>query len=177
MALTVVKLVYSSLRRKDVKSLVGAFCSQYPKLCSALGVEEDSDGLRVVYEDVEVVVLGGIPLAFRLGEGLLPTLVAVKTAGIGSTQYAVVDEGAVKYILRGADVMAPGIVEASSFVVGDVVAVWAPSKVSPIAVGRALMSSEEVLRVKRGKAVENLHYAGDRIWEASLEVIRRFSKS
>lgn len=171
-----VKLVYSSLRKKDVKSLVSAFCLQYPKLCTALGVEEDSDGFRVVYEDVEMVVLGGIPLAFKLGEGLLPTLVAVKAAGIGSTQYAVVDEGAVKYILRGADVMAPGIMEVSSFAVGDVVAVWAPGKVSPIAVGRALMSSEDVLRIRRGKAIENLHYAGDRIWEASLEVIKRFSK-
>jgi len=172
----VVKLVYSSLRKKDVKSFVSTFCSQYQRLCTALGVGEGSEGFRVVYEDVELVVLGGVPLAFKLEEALLPTLVSVKAAGVGATHYAVVDEGAVKHILRGADVMAPGIVEVSPFAVGDVVAVWAPGKVSPIAVGRALMSSEDVLRVRRGKAIENLHYAGDRVWEASLEVVKRFSR-
>jgi len=171
----VVKLVYSNLRKKDVKNFVSTFCSKYQRLCTALGVAESSEGLRVVYEDVEIVAIGGIPLAFRLGEEFVPTLVAVKTAGVDSTHYAVVDEGAVKHILRGADVMAPGVVEVSGFAVGDVVSVWAPGKVNPIAVGRALMSSEEVLRVRRGRAVENLHYAGDRIWEASLEVIKRFS--
>jgi PUA domain protein len=173
--LAVVKLVYSNLRKKDVKNFVSTFCSKYQRLCAVLGVGESSEGLRVVYEDVEIFAIGGIPLAFRLREEFVPTLVAVKTAGVGSTHYAVVDEGAVKHILRGADVMAPGIVEVSGFAVGDVVAVWAPGKVSPIAVGRALMSSEEVLRIRRGRAIENLHYAGDRIWEASLEVIKRFS--
>ena len=104
------------------------------------------------------------------------TLVAAKLAGPGSTHFAVVDEGAVRPILRGADVMAPGIVRVSDFAAGEFVVVWSPDEGSPLAVARALMSSGDIMNVRRGRALKNVHYAGDDLWKASLEVLRRFGR-
>lgn len=80
-------------------------------------------------------------------------------------RYVSVDRGAVKYVLNGADVMAPGITDAdSSIQEGDPVWVRNPEGTG-IAVGRALVSGLEMIERDSGKAVENLHYIGDDLWQ------------
>ncbi|AKG91449.1 RNA-binding protein, containing PUA domain [Geoglobus ahangari] len=76
----------------------------------------------------------------------------------------VVDEGAVKFVMNGADIMRPGIVEAdSSIQEGDFCYVVVEKKLTPLAVGIALTSGEDMVG-DRGKAVENIHHLNDKIW-------------
>jgi len=163
------------LRKKDVVRIRSKACETYPGLCKHLGKEKE--GYRLVGDDFEVIVLNNIPALFTYGRDLTyPTLVIIKIAGINSIPYAVVDEGAVKHLLNGANVMAPGIIEVSDFSKGEVVAVWNPNRNTPLVVGEALMNSKEIMEVRRGKAIKNLHYAGDDIWELCIEYLRRARK-
>jgi len=171
-----VRVVYTPLRRRDLKSFIEGFCSRYPRLCSSIGLGQPEAAFEASAEDVTIYVVDGLPLAFKYGEEVLPTLVTIRMAGIEAISYAVVDAGAVKHILNGADVMAPGIVEVSSFSVGDTVAVWSLDRKTPLAVTKALMSSGEVLAVRRGRALKNVHHAGDDIWSISLEVLKKFGR-
>ena len=61
--------------------------------------------------------------------------------------------------------MAPGIIEADKEIKeGDIV--WVRDERNlPLAVGKALMDGIEMVKANRGKAVENLHYIGDKLWK------------
>jgi len=77
----------------------------------------------------------------------------------------VVDMGAVPHICNGADVMAPGVVEVrGSFGPSSLVVVRDERHGKAIAIGTALVSSEEIKQMEKGKVVANMHYVGDRIW-------------
>ncbi len=83
----------------------------------------------------------------------------------------VVDMGAVPYIAKGADVMAPGIVKFENFKEGDVVCVKTNKYDKVVAVGLALMSSGEAESVRRGKVIKCIHYVGDRYWKSVRDIL------
>lgn len=84
-------------------------------------------------------------------------------------RFVTVDMGAVKFVANGADIMAPGIVEADPAVKeGDFVWVRDERNKQPLAVGRALVPGTTMVRGK-GKAVKSLHYLGDKLWTGTAE--------
>ncbi len=82
-------------------------------------------------------------------------------------KYVVVDNGAVKHILNGADIMVPGIIYVDKGIKkGDLV--WIRDERGlPVAIGEAIMDGEQMLKAKKGKAIINIHYIGDEIWKLS----------
>jgi PUA-domain protein len=84
-------------------------------------------------------------------------------------RYVTVDMGAVKFVANGADIMAPGIVEADPAVKeGDWVWIRDERNKQPLAVGRALVAGPAMVRGK-GRAVKSLHHLGDKLWTATAE--------
>lgn len=80
---------------------------------------------------------------------------------------AYVDDGAIKYILKGADVMRPGIVRYDPWGPKEVlVAVRDAAKERGLAVGRATVSSDEMAALTKGVSIKSLHHAGDKIWDS-----------
>ncbi|MEM0245040.1 MAG: PUA domain-containing protein [Zestosphaera sp.] len=167
------------LRKKELKKIEEYVTSQFPKLVAVLGELESgfiTELESVGKQEVSLVILNGLPAFIQVGEDIkTPTLVLVKMAGIESTQYAVVDEGAVKHLLNGADVMSPGITECSGFQKEALVTVWNPKKETPLCIGKALMSCDEIMSIRKGKAIKNIHYAGDKIWKKCLEILAKKS--
>jgi PUA-domain protein len=80
-------------------------------------------------------------------------------------KFVVVDMGAIGFITKGADVMAPGIIDADVGIQRDD-QVWICDEKHhmPLAVGIALLTGEEMKTKKPGKAIKTLHYVGDRLW-------------
>lgn len=77
----------------------------------------------------------------------------------------VVDMGAVKFVVSGADIMRPGIVEIDSEIEdGQHVMIVDQNNMKPLAVGTALYNAEEIRSMSSGRVVRNLHYVGDSIW-------------
>jgi len=80
-------------------------------------------------------------------------------------RFVVVDMGAVKFVTKGADIMAPGIVDADKTISeNDLVWVCDETHHKPLAVGIALMSGEEMVEQNKGKSIEIVHHVGDSLW-------------
>jgi PUA domain protein len=78
----------------------------------------------------------------------------------------VVDMGAVPYVCKGADVMAPGIVRVEGeFGVGDLVLVVDVNHGKMLVIGEALYDAENARKVEKGAVVKSLHFVGDKIWD------------
>jgi len=80
-------------------------------------------------------------------------------------KFVTVDMGAVRFVTSGADVMAPGIVDADKNI-EEKNQVWICDEKhkKPLAVGFALMNGEQMVKEGKGKAVKVVHYVGDRLW-------------
>jgi len=82
-----------------------------------------------------------------------------------------IDEGAVKYIIKGADVMRPGISKYDDWgEAGKLVVVREDKKGRAVAVGRAAVASSEMAGLSKGSCVKNLHHAGDKFWSAYKKI-------
>ncbi len=130
-----------------------------------LGGLESKTLIQAETEDGTIVYLvNGVIRLVRKGDVLFPTLTNTIVEELPSV---VVDMGAVPYVCNGADVMAPGIVEVKGeFDEGSLVVVRDIRHGKALAVGQSLTTSEGMRGTKKGKAVKNLHYVGDRLWKA-----------
>jgi len=79
--------------------------------------------------------------------------------------FVIVDMGAIKFVTSGADVMAPGIVDADiNIKKDDQVWICDEKNHKPLAVGIALINGDEMIKHGRGKAIKVVHHVGDKIW-------------
>ena len=152
-----VKLMAPVLEGADVVEIVQVSEKEYLYL-----IDNEPLFLKTAHKDV--------------GEYIVPTLFLIHKSAKGKSlpQYpkVVVDAGAVKPIINGADVMRPGIKEfLGDFNKGDVVFV-ADEKGRVIAITAALYSKQEILQMQKGKVLINLHHLGDKIWQISLELAK-----
>ena len=120
--------------------------------------------VEVVESDVGAVYLiGGKPLLFKADGKILPTLLF--TEFTAQAPKIVVDMGAVPYVCKGADVMAPGIVRIEGeFSKGDLVLVVDMKFGKALALGESLYDAEAAKQTKKGPVVKTLHYVSDKIW-------------
>lgn len=82
-------------------------------------------------------------------------------------RFVTVDMGAVPFVTNGADVMGPGIVDADPGISeGDMVWIRDIKNGAPLAIGRSLRASEELMSKAGGKAIKTIHYAGDKLWKS-----------
>ncbi len=79
-----------------------------------------------------------------------------------------VDRGAIRFVLSGANIMAPGLTSAGGAMddvpAESVVAVMAQGKEHALAIGVTTMSTKQILSENKGIAVENTHWLKDALW-------------
>jgi PUA domain protein len=121
--------------------------------------------VEVVESDVGAVYLiGGKPLLYKAGDKVLPTLHFSEFTA--KAPKIVVDMGAVPYVCKGADVMAPGIVRIEGeFSKGDLVLIVDMKFGKALALGESLYDAEVAKQTKKGPVVKTLHYVSDKIWD------------
>ncbi len=101
-------------------------------------------------------------------EILLPSIHCIRESGF-KLPAIVVDKGAIKFILNGADVMAPGVVSFESGIEeGDIVTIHEETANSILGIGSALVTPEKFAKSKKGKVVHTIHYLKDIIWEFQI---------
>lgn len=112
----------------------------------------------------DILLVDGKPLIMMIEDTPFPTIKGALELEI-TQKYVVVDMGAVKFVAKGADIMSPGIVDADSGVQeGDFVIIVDETHRKPLAIGKALISGEEMVERNEGKAVSAIHYIGDKLW-------------
>ena len=113
----------------------------------------------------DFILVNGEKMFFFLNKELLPTLhlLLVKNNVL---KKVTVDMGAVKFVIKGADIMRPGIKTLDEGIAKDqLIVIVDETHGKPLAVGRMLFSGEEVLLMVSGKVIKNIHYIGDDIWK------------
>lgn len=121
----------------------------------------------VELDDKQCLLIGEDFLAVRINENVMPLLANEEV--LKSFPSISVDMGAVKFVCNGAKVMRPGIVRMGEFNVGDLVVVKDDKHGKFLAIGIALASSKEALTMTKGPVIDNLHYVGDKFWQAYKE--------
>lgn len=113
----------------------------------------------------ELYLIEGKPAFLRTEKGIFPTLFDREI--LESLPTITVDAGAVPHICNGSALMAPGIVKIEGkFSKDAIVAVKEATHGKTIALVTALLDSEEMTRTKKGKVAVNIHYVGDKLWDA-----------
>ena len=112
-------------------------------------------------EEGEVVIVNNDLVATFFDGEIFPTIKGLLKMN-ATKRYVTVDMGAVEFVYNGADIMAPGIVDADENISeGDMVWVRDIEHKKPLAVGRALTHGKEMIESDEGKVVKNLHHVGD----------------
>jgi predicted RNA-binding protein (TIGR00451 family) len=83
-------------------------------------------------------------------------------------RYLLVDEGAIKPLLRGAKILRPGVLEAQGISKNSLCFVLEAVNRTPIAVGYCLLSPEELQNSSKGVVALNIHRIGDKIWKVDF---------
>lgn len=116
-------------------------------------------------ENGDLFFFNGKPILARLNGVIFPTLLHDELFSVFPK--IVVDMGAVPYVCKGADIMAPGVVSINgNFDVGQVVVIVDERHNKPLGVGLANFGSDELRSLSSGKIVKNLHYIGDKLWDS-----------
>ena len=115
-----------------------------------------------ITDDAQIITGKGIKI-LKLEEELIPFL--SETEILEKFPHVMVDMGAVKFMCKGANVMRPGIKSYSNFERDAIVCIIEESQHKFLAVGRSLISSDELEKMEKGEIVRNIHYISDKFWE------------
>ncbi|HLC81680.1 MAG TPA: DUF1947 domain-containing protein [Candidatus Nanoarchaeia archaeon] len=121
------------------------------------------DQVVLVETEIKLILVNRQPSFFYYHQQLVPTLKYLQHNIF--LKKVTVDQGAIKFIIGGADVMRPGITEIESGITKDeIIVIMDQNNKKLLAVGIALFNSEQIKAASSGKVVKNIHYVGDKIW-------------
>ena len=144
------------LGRKDVRRLkeeAGSLLGSVDTNAVSQATLEDGSTVYIFFKEA---------ILARKKNILFPTLI---NSAIDDLPSALVDMGAIPYVCNGADVMAPGIMGIEGgFEKNGLLVIRDVKHRKALGIGAALYTSEEMKGLKKGKAILNLHYVGDKIW-------------
>lgn len=148
------------LSKSDSNEVISKISSQWnielPKLKTLILHEIDDTTSLITSENFTVIRIDGMYIPFLSEASLLERFPTV-----------VVDAGAIKFVCNGANVMRPGIKRYSEFKKDNLVCIVEETHNKFLAVGKAMVSSDEMKNITKGEVVKNLHYISDKYWESA----------
>ncbi|MEK6905530.1 MAG: RNA-binding protein [Nanoarchaeota archaeon] len=147
----------TQLRSKDLSKELGDYTLEISK----------KDQVELIEDKYKIILLNKKPSFFYYNGRLVPTLKFLQENNL--LKKITVDMGAVKFVVNGADVMRPGIVDVEEEIAKeDFVTIIDKNNHKPLAVGIALFNSEEIKSMSSGKVIKNIHYVGDELWKIEV---------
>ena len=148
------------LKKKDINKIIYHIKDDF----SIEGFDDSQIVETGLFDDVEIIFIDGTPCFMVLNDAIFFNVHGILKFK-PRDKFVVVDMGAVKFVTSGADVMAPGIIDADENIkVDDQVWICDERHRKPLAVGISLMSGVDMVKEKKGKSVEIIHYVGDKYW-------------
>lgn len=155
-----------SIRKSQIQELFERLSAQIGDSASLF--QGDAIEILETNSDLTIYLVNKKPLLMDNGSWIFPTLKGAIQIPFPQRRITV-DAGAIPYVINGADVMRPGIVNVS----GDVVA-QAPVQIveerhnKPLAIGTALLDGPAILESTAGKMCKSYHYVGDELWNLEI---------
>lgn len=175
-------IVKSSVQRSIRKDILERYPALEPYMDELMPKKEDVYLTKCSNKITLISCNGQEPLFFQDGNGPYVPCLRVIHKGIITfdlLQNVVpvdilprvqVDKGAIKFILQGADVMAPGLTSEMGFLpdgleANQLVVIHAEGKENALAVGKMMSSSADIKATNQGHAIANLHCLCDGLWK------------
>lgn len=149
----------------------GTFASQVAAL---FPISREELVIKEIKEDELTVYLAeGLGIFVKRNDMLIPAVFEAFNKGIlDILPSVIVDMGAVPHISNGADVMRPGIVTVDGrFEKESLVVIRDERHRKPIAIGKAMESSENLMKMEKGRVVKNLHHVDDKLWKLCVKAL------
>jgi len=144
----------TQLKSKEVNKLLQKFNVNFTKKNQIVFIQNN---------DLKLILVDEQPSFFYYQDNISPTLKYLQNNLI--LKKITVDMGAIKFVINGADIMRPGIVNIENEIrKEDFIVIVDENNEKPLAVGIALLNTEEMKATKSGKVIKNIHYVGDKIW-------------
>ena len=153
------------LKSKDIK----IFQNELKNISGSFFIDEKSLVETGDLEGIKIILVDGIPCFMYHENKIFFTLTGINKYS-PKKNFVIVDMGAVKFVTSGADVMAPGIIDADESIdIDDQVWICDENHHKPLAVGIAIMTGLQMKNEKKGKAIKTIHYVGDKMWNFSAK--------
>ena len=150
------------LKNKQIRMFEQEIQKKFPDIVFSDQVVIESG----IIENIEIFIVDNSIDFFKSKDAVFFTLPGLYKFS-PSRYRVVVDMGAVRFVVNGADVMVPGIVDADECIEkDDFVWVCDVNNKKPLAVGVALLSGVEMKQNNLGKAINTIHYVGDKLWNS-----------
>ncbi|KAF2145340.1 uncharacterized protein K452DRAFT_118638 [Aplosporella prunicola CBS 121167] len=178
--------VKSSVQRGIRAKVVETYPLLEPYIDTIIPKKDQMDLVKLP-DRVSLYTLAGTPLFFQhMDDPLLPHLTLVHKYSACFPRIRI-DRGAIRFVLSGASLMAPGLTSpggrlpasgnaaddeaygAQDLPAGSVVVVEAEGKEHACLVGVLKMGTKDMKEKKKGVAMEAGHYLGDGLWNMHLE--------
>mmetsp|Transcript_24766 Transcript_24766/g.57184 ORF Transcript_24766/g.57184 Transcript_24766/m.57184 type:complete len:181 (-) Transcript_24766:75-617(-) len=160
--------VKSSVQR-TIKSKI---LESYPRIEPVFKEIWPKDGSMVIAkckDHISLVVVDKVPLFWQQRDGpWMPTLRVLHRYPTLMPKMQV-DKGAIKFVLRGASIMCPGLTSKGGAMEdveeGAPVQITAEGTIHACAIGVTTMSTEEIKKTNKGMCIEHIHYLDDGLWK------------
>jgi PUA domain protein len=152
------------LRKKDIQKVSSSLASKYPEdFCNFIASNKLFKSELFIKERIITLyhTSDNTPLLMEEHNKILPTLYSIRKYP-DLLPKITVDAGAVKFMINGADLFRPGIVEYQKFEKDDFVTIINLQNAA-MNIGKALLSSLEL--PDKGKVTQTIHYLNDEIWK------------
>lgn len=168
----------SNVKSSIQRNLKAKLIAQYPKLEEVIDEIIPKKAQIELYKcegKIHLYLVNGEVLFFQNFDELIPSLRFVNKfpEAFPTVQ---VDRGAIKFVLAGSNIMCPGLTspgaklpEAPGYEKDTIVVVNAENKGAAMAIGKLIMSTEEIKEVNKGPGVEMIHHLGDPLWTFSAD--------
>jgi len=144
----------TQLRSKEVNKLIEAYGISLNK----------KDSVQLQEDEHKLILVNKKPQFFYYKGKIVPTLQLLQQKLV--LKKIIVDSGAIKFVINGADIMRPGITEIEDGIEnGDFIVIIDQNNGKALSVGIALLDTAEIRAATSGKVIKNIHFIGDEIWK------------
>jgi PUA domain protein len=150
-----------ALKSKETKQILSEASQRFKMDLEALFGSKAT--IEVVEFDIgQTYIVNTRPVMFR-AESFLPLLCFTEFVDIAPK--VTVDMGAIPFVCKGANVMAPGIRRVEGeFSKGDLVVINDEKHGKTLALGESMLDATTLKETKKGPVIKTLHYVSDKYW-------------
>ncbi|MHA1520629.1 MAG: PUA domain-containing protein [Promethearchaeota archaeon] len=158
------------LKSKDIKKLLHRLETQLPippeEVKKILSPKDRVEWIKLG-ENQELYAINNV-LTFWLRDDIFIPLLSFLLKHDLPYHRVKVDQGAIKFVSKGADVMRPGVIAFDlNIQTGDIVLIEDPQHGRILSVGQAMYSTTEMEAMTKGKIIKAVHSLTDQIWAFS----------
>eukprot|EP01038_Epipyxis_sp_PR26KG_P004751 gene4751-6663_t len=162
----------SQVKNSVQRTIIANIVSQYPLLedCIDSILPKKSILIGKSLDNVQLIIVNNEILFYNQRDGpFFPTLKLLHRFP-SMMERMQVDKGAIRFILGGANIMCPGFTSPGGSIpkslgVDQPVAIYAENKQHALAIGLTKMTTDQIMTVNKGIAVETVHYLMDGLWQ------------